>query len=465
MSQKPKKPVKKPPEIKGLEKDFSHEGKLIIKYSAYMTMISHVLRFGNDGLENSVEVLGVCMGEIAKNGNDLICHEVVPINHGSGIDVGFNEQDYIAFASIDEEYGNKGWFAIGWYHSHPKLGVFFSDTDIKNHLFWQKEQTPMSFGIVFDHALMGKDDSLGFMTFRLDDFRLGPASDFHEIVVEVEPPNSLDFYKQVKRLVEDSQKKNPEIQKELNEMVELQEIPLPEEGLIIDEKAESPFKSTIVGFNKGTQEFSEVFLSTLQTQLSMWTKDITTGTSKGSSLMANAASTMQEAIAVGMKKVRNWFERTLESQAEDFKESIKKQVEGRMETEKELITEINSKIETIISDIIKVINDEIVQKIVEIGEKIKGNTILYDDLAKTQESATNQITSQTEVVKNFNENIDSLTNGISDDINSIAVNLDSILSEETKRISMDLTTVKSQGEKLSDLMEKLQKTIMEMRNL
>ena len=39
------------------------------------------------------------------------------------------------------------------------------------------------------------------------------------------------------------------------------------------------------------------------------------------------------------------------------------------------------------------------------------------------------------------------------------------LSEETKKISMDLTTVKSQGEKLSQLMEKLQKTIMEMRSL
>jgi len=44
---------------------------------------------------------------------------------------------------VDEEMSQKGYYAIGWYHSHPALEAFFSKVDIKNHLFYQKEQTPL----------------------------------------------------------------------------------------------------------------------------------------------------------------------------------------------------------------------------------------------------------------------------------------------------------------------------------
>ncbi len=459
----PKKSVKKPPEIETLEKDFSHEGKVIIKYQAYLTMISHVLRFGNEALEKSVEVLGVCMGKIADNGNDLICYEAVPISHGSGVDVGFTQEDYIAFASVDEQYSEKGLFAIGWYHSHPGLGVFFSDIDIKNHLFWQKEQTPMAFGLVFDHILMGVEDSLGFKAFRLDDYRLGPGSDFHEVMVEIEPPKSLDFYKVVKRLVEESQKKTPIIQEEINEMVELQEIPKPEEGEILEEIPESPLKPTLDGFLKGTAEFSETFLTSFQNQLNAWTQDIAAGTTKGSAIMAKTISTMQEAISVGMTKIKNWFEKTLSNQMNEFKDSINEQVGKRLNLEKELISELNQKIDAIVNDVLEAIDTTIVQNFNETGEKIKESIKLYDDMDKIQESTKSKIDEQAELVKNVVDGIETISTKISNDLNSISSDANSLLSEELKKVTMEISSIKSQNEKMSSLMDKLQKLVMDLR--
>ena len=37
--------------------------KIIIKQDAFIRMITHVLRFGNEALEESVEVMGVCIGK------------------------------------------------------------------------------------------------------------------------------------------------------------------------------------------------------------------------------------------------------------------------------------------------------------------------------------------------------------------------------------------------------------------
>ena len=42
-------------------------------------------------------------------------------------------------------------FFVGWYHSHPGLGFFYSDTDILNHIGYQ-DGNPLAIGLVFDHT-------------------------------------------------------------------------------------------------------------------------------------------------------------------------------------------------------------------------------------------------------------------------------------------------------------------------
>ena len=44
---------------------------------------------------------------------------------------------------------------VGWFHSHPGLGVFFSYIDLINQLGFQQNNSEF-IGLVFDHTLLGK---------------------------------------------------------------------------------------------------------------------------------------------------------------------------------------------------------------------------------------------------------------------------------------------------------------------
>ncbi|MCK4284982.1 MAG: Mov34/MPN/PAD-1 family protein, partial [Candidatus Lokiarchaeota archaeon] len=133
-----------------------------IKPLAYYKMLLHVLRFGSKYLEHKKlsEVMGVLIGRL--EGEDeiknVIVEDVVPVSHGGSIEVKFSVEQLGAFGEIDgkiwEQYGDRGWFSVGWIHSHPGLGIFFSETDKFNQIFWQKN--PSGIGIVFDHTYLDK---------------------------------------------------------------------------------------------------------------------------------------------------------------------------------------------------------------------------------------------------------------------------------------------------------------------
>jgi len=61
------------------------EGKVHISKEAFRNMITHVLRFGNAALENSVEVMGICLGKLHPNGKDILLLNAIPIFHGTQI--------------------------------------------------------------------------------------------------------------------------------------------------------------------------------------------------------------------------------------------------------------------------------------------------------------------------------------------------------------------------------------------
>ena len=115
--------------------------EVVVKPPAYIKMVKHVLLYGNSNLADSVEVMGICYGK--EEDGKLIQYDAVPISHGGAIEVEFSPEDYAAFAMADEQFADKGYYAIGWYHSQPGLKAFFSKTDIKNHLFTKKIKHPM----------------------------------------------------------------------------------------------------------------------------------------------------------------------------------------------------------------------------------------------------------------------------------------------------------------------------------
>ena len=192
------------------------EDVVIIKPKAYQKMLLHVLRFGSMSLEKKIwkEIMGLCVGKIEND--QVIIYDALPMTHGKKVEVEFSETDYANVETFQTDLAEKCFFIVGWYHSHPGMGPFLSEVDKKNHFYWQNVNAK-AVAIVWDHTLL--EEGLGFEVFRLNDMSLGVQSDFHAVKFEVQPPDSMDFFKDLVQLVEDVQKGDP-ILKEEGEMVD-----------------------------------------------------------------------------------------------------------------------------------------------------------------------------------------------------------------------------------------------------
>jgi len=467
MAKKPGNIVKK---VKEEERETATDGKVIIKMGAFRNMITHVLRFGSEALDSPVEVMGICMGKNVKG--DIIIENSIPITHGSRIEVGFSPEDYAAFAQIDEQYADKGLFAVGWYHSHPGWGLFFSDADIKNHLFYQKSQTPNAFGIVFDHTLMGKDGNLGFDVYRLKDYSKGPASDYLKVPYEIEVPKTLDYYKWVAKFIEDSQKKAPILIKEINEIIEpiegdLQAIPKPDEEIGEEGEVDKYPKITpiISGFSQGTSEFMEQFMNIFKSQLGLWSNDVSQGTIKGSIFMRNTLNEMKEAINFGMSKVQNWFENNLEEIVDEFKTDISEYLDIRINAQKELTshvtdtkTQINEELNTLVLENIQ----SIVKKI---DESAKSSLDKLNSATESSSKYEEVISKNSEAISSIASESNKLSEEIIKTLEGVITPIESNITKEIHKLSSDVDSIKNTYSELSEKFQKLQKLIMELRNI
>ena len=90
---------------------------------------------------------------------------------------------------------------VGWFHSHPGLGLFYSFIDIKNQIGFQGPNIH-SVGLVFDHTyLIGenrKPNHPGFEIYRLNDPNMDigdPKFDtnYHNVEYEIEGLNEFFF--------------------------------------------------------------------------------------------------------------------------------------------------------------------------------------------------------------------------------------------------------------------------------
>ncbi|NVM53125.1 MAG: hypothetical protein HWN66_05435 [Candidatus Helarchaeota archaeon] len=145
----------------------ANAGFVIIKFQAYKDIVLHSTRFANPGINRKQwrEVYGFLIGTI-ENGN-VVVHESVPMVHGGATEVEFEEQHYIEAAEINEKVAEKGFFLVGWYHSHPGLQIFLSSIDIKNHIGYQG-LNPKALALVIDPSKISATYS-GFEIFNLDD--------------------------------------------------------------------------------------------------------------------------------------------------------------------------------------------------------------------------------------------------------------------------------------------------------
>ncbi|MFW9946209.1 MAG: hypothetical protein ACFFDX_05200 [Candidatus Odinarchaeota archaeon] len=346
-----------------------------IKPIAYYKMLIHVLRFGSkvQSANEYKEVMGMLIGHLEGQGDikDVIIEDVVPITHGGSIEVKFSAEQLGAFGEIDrqiwEQHGEEDWFSVGWYHSHPNLGIFFSSTDIFNQLFWQ-DKNPSGLGIVFDHAYLEKPNDLGFRVYRLEDPSKGLNSKYYEVKATVEPPDNFEFYENIIDLINKIYSKDLPIL-ELNETTDLfGEIFFPEQKQLEGKKPQLSVQELLNNLKRGFSTFIDLSIEPLINILNLWSQDIVKKMFYNNTQMRNDLIEIKENLTMGINNLQKSFNFSLQDDLKklDFyiDDKLNKLDEGLNNLEKaihqfreNLIQQINQLIENSYQQNVKQIID------------------------------------------------------------------------------------------------------------
>ncbi len=178
---------------------------VVIKAEAYKTIILYASRYANRSIppENWKEIYGVLIGY---TDNDLVyVLGAEALTFGHDTDVMLDERHYTFISEIDDKLYSekKGHYVVGWFHSHPGLGLFFSDIDLRNQVFFQTHEDGI--GLVFDHTLLGKktqekaEDSEFIITKYETGFEIYRITD---ITMDINAPEYNNNYHKVDYIVD-----------------------------------------------------------------------------------------------------------------------------------------------------------------------------------------------------------------------------------------------------------------------
>ncbi|MFX1453213.1 MAG: hypothetical protein ACFFCM_20435, partial [Promethearchaeota archaeon] len=189
---------------------------VIIKAEAYKTIILYVSRYANKNIPSKdwKEIYGILIGY--SDDNFVYVEKAEALTYGHATDVQLEPRHYIFIDEIQQKLDEeeKGYYMVGWFHSHPGLNLFFSYIDLINQLGFQ-QNNPDFCGLVFDHTLLGKkkqekirgEDGLehsitkfdtGFEIYRLIDVDMdinssGFDENYHKVEYFVEGLNKFFF--------------------------------------------------------------------------------------------------------------------------------------------------------------------------------------------------------------------------------------------------------------------------------
>ncbi|MFX1574100.1 MAG: hypothetical protein ACFFB0_15255 [Promethearchaeota archaeon] len=445
----------------------SKNGKIFITKEALRNMISHVLRFAHKTMENSKEVMGICIGNYDQDNDKINIENAVPVTHGGTVEVGFDKEDYELLSNLGKQYSGQ---IVGYYHSHPSWGLYLSDSDKRNLQYFQNEKTPYGFAIVFDHTLMSKDEDFGFVIYRLDDYK--NPDQYHEVSYEVETPATLDYFKWVQKFMEDFHKSNPIIIKEIKEMKEintedLQEIPIAERDLISRDELEkyTEVSAAISGFQNGLGKFSEILMNSLKSQIGKWISDLDTGSSNGTNLLVDSVNKLKKSISSGFLRADEWFNRNMDGIIGDFKGGVSKYVENPIESQNQLIIDniqakdnLSSELSKYVDQNIEYLKNELDNLNKTISDKISENLQLNSDMEELINKLESSISSSDTDLKSIIQNLDK---GLKKSISPLENNF----QEKIEKISSELQPLREAYTEINTLLEKLQKVITDFRNI
>lgn len=443
------------------------EKNIIIKKEAFRNMISHVLRYGSVALENSVEVMGVCLGKSDSIKDQVIINNAIPVMHGLPVSVGFSKQEIELFRQIEKQYKEE---IVGWYISRPGWGLDFTEITISNHQYFQNEKSPLGICIIFDHTLMHKSGNLGFEIYRLDDYN--KTDKYSNVSYEIEIPSTLEYFKWIQKFMEDFQKNDPILIKEINEIIEpaprdLQEIPtsaIPEQ---VDEQLGkySEINSLVSGFNQGLEKLSEVFMNTFQNQIGSWITDVERGNSRGTEYISKTIKKMKEAVVSGLLNVSNWFKKELNDALYDFKNDASSYVDARIDDHRKVTEEISEVKQNLVTNLNNLIENKLNGINSEIENLITSTTQKLGETTQINANTEEMVNNLDSNIKSINNQMKLFTQEIEKKLKISTNSLQTIINEKIEKLGSELDPFKSSYSEIRILLDKLQKTITDFRNI
>ncbi|GAB4318123.1 MAG: hypothetical protein Kow0069_21160 [Promethearchaeota archaeon] len=453
--------------LKEERKKIPGEGRVIVKAPAYQKMLMHVLRFASNALprDSWVEVMGMCIGRI--EGDDVVVVDAVPVSHGSRIEVAWNPQDYALFASVDEQFAERGLFACGWYHSHPGLSIFWSKVDVRNQLGFQTEGNPKAFGIVFDHTTMDEPSSLGFKTYRLDDPARGVGSDYHEVETIVEPPGSLDFFSVTRQIIEAGQTKGGTFVKELSEEATWEAEAEAGEGAEeeeVESKSSSLLRPVTEGLPAGVGGFADHFAGTFHEQFATWAEELRVAVTKGGTKLADVVNEMCEGVEDGLSRVKDWFEVNFTEAVKEFESSVENHVREFSNHHKEVAKQVDELASGMAGALVSSLRERVEAKLGEVKEAVAGVVAKVERLAGVAGNLSDGLEKQGERVKLVVEAVP----GREEKLGNALAELAKRLTEHVREVLMgplaDLEDLKSSNEKTAAAVKRLEEAVKRVKD-
>ncbi len=194
---------------------------VLLTAKAYERIVGYAIRYADEDQNPDKwrEVYGILVGSIEDNAK-VIVKDAIPMVVGSRAGVQFENKQYVDMSQIDASVyersiqDEKNDFIIGWFHTHPGFGFFYSPIDCMTQLGYQIPN-PYAVGLIFDHCKKGSDSHfLGIAGLRLKDPELGISStyDLIEMNYELEEKKMV---RKIETIIKDVKKTINQVLKEI----------------------------------------------------------------------------------------------------------------------------------------------------------------------------------------------------------------------------------------------------------
>lgn len=294
---------------------------VLLTQKAYERIVGYAIRYANkdQNPEKWREVYGILIGLI-ENNTKVIVKDAIPMVVGDRAGVKYENKQYVDMAQIDASVfersiqDDKTDFIIGWFHTHPGFGFFYSPIDCMTQLGYQIPN-PYAVGLIFDHDKKESDlHFLGIAGLRLKDPELGLSSsyDLIELTYEVEE----------KKMAEKTETISKEINKNIDKV--LKEIKYIDE--VLQKKALAqlqrnyglilvPKEDIIVTDDEEIAEEDERYLYE-------WDPEFF----KKSYRIPKFRAKIEEAVATAYDELDNWLEKNEKEKYEIRREKLSKKI-------------------------------------------------------------------------------------------------------------------------------------------